>query len=600
VREEAVSADTRVELEYEHDVTRDTDQVRAATASWGPSDRFILQGDWLKFADLESDGEESHLFSLHGEMRETIGGYDLRITPGVAFNAGRNGLAGTDVEALVSSSKARFRSFYRGYAREYQNLYRPRSVFGDVNRDAGFSAAVDLRDDLRMTGEWNRTRGFALEEGVQPTEGSGQLGLLYQKGDLLGWRFSYQKRKSRTDGGASSKALFQSLVESQLPDAWCRRLFLQRVKTEAFLRAGHRSAPAPTDPQDFRQWYVRWTTTIQDQVQGGLFYRRDDLHDAPSGGSRHLKTRSERLLLNLTHERWRALQANLRVENRMAQIFRRGSSLTDVSLSHYFQLNVRASPGRMAKVFSPLYFEAGLSESLYGSGATAEPMSSRIWRALGGGRGRLEDAQVRRDWFVKSEYRPGSQWALYSLIERNFQDADSRAGRIEDRAWRWTEKADVKLGLRTRLNLQYRRLWQAWNGPKTDRSFEPSAWIERRWTPGLQNTVFLLYRSRSQEDAMADASRSWEVRYDVLWTREQFLGIRRLEVLQSLSGFRRRTRGDARERVSQFASSSAIDLYPLRSMAIRLRVDAGRYSDFLVPENDLTRLSFALKILWRF
>jgi hypothetical protein len=604
VREEAVSTDTRIEIEYEYYAGEDAERVRAATMSWSPSDRFTVQGDWLQFTaeDSAHPGTEGvrDLLSLHGEFRETLGAFDLRITPGLAYNPRTGSLAGSDVEAWLSSPRLRVRSYHRSYTQDYQNLYRPQRVVGDVRSAAGLSSSLDLRDDLRFTGEWQRSRGSAASHGVTPTDRAAGLGLLFHRARFPSLRLDLQNTETRGGSGTSRKTLLQTRFVYQLPKSWCRKLSLRRLKAEALLRVGRRSGSKTSGRQAFHLGHLRLNTTIREQVQGTLIYRQSDLDDAPTGGRRRPLLRSERLLVDLVHEKWRPMQLNVRAENRVSQYFHSGSATREAGLLQYAQLNLRMSPGQVWSRLAPFHFDLDLTQSLTGSGNTDEEMGSRVWRLFSLDRRRLQDAQVGRTVALRNELRPGTRWFLHSLIERSRQEL-AAASAFVNRYWRWTEKLDMKLGYRTRLSLQYRQVHRARSGQRSDWTIEPSAWIERRWTAGLQNTLYLRYRRLQEDDRdVREGLHDWEARTDLIWRRQGFLRIRRLEARQSLSAAHRRGSGTSDETTYQFGSSTALDLYPLHSMILRLRLDLGRYVDWVYPQNDLTDLTFSLRLLFRF
>ena len=395
--------------------------------------------------------------------------------------------------------------------------------------------------------------------------------------------------------------MLQSRFAYQLPDSWCRKLSLRRLKTEAFLRAGRQSGSLASGPQRFHLGHVRINAAIREQVQGTLLYRRSNLDDTPTGDPKRPISRSERLLIDLAHERWRLLQVNVRAENRASQFFHSDSSGRDADLVQYAQLNLRIAPGQAWTLLTPLHFDLNLTQSLNGRGTAEEDMGSWVWRVFSLDRGHLEDAQIRRSFSLRNEFRPGYRWSLHSLLERGRQELAPASSILEDRYWQWTEKLDLKLGFKTRLNLQYRQFHRSQNDRRSDRYLEPSTWIEHRWTSGLQNTLYLRYRRRQEDDGdVRDRFHDWDARTDLVWRRQGFLRIRRLEVRQSLSATHRRGTGAIRESTYQFGSSSALDLYPLHSMILRLRLDLGRYADWVYPENDYSSLTFSLRLHLRF
>jgi hypothetical protein len=136
---------------------------------------------------------------------------------------------------------------------------------------------------------------------------------------------------------------------------------------------------------------------------------------------------------------------------------------------------------------------------------------------------------------------------------------------------------------------------------RTDRYYEPSTWVEHRWTPDFLNTASVLYRQRAiAEGKIEDISHNWETRYDLIWRKYNFLKIRRLELRQGFSGIHRTSEGTIPEDSYLLTSSSAIDLYPIHSMILRVQLVLSRYMDDYFPENDYTGVMLNIKTSFRF
>ncbi len=607
VREGIVSSDTRIEIEYEYYIGDKGDQIHSAALNWSPSDNFSIQGDWLEFSDENArNGRQEDvrdLFTLHSEVRGSIQKYDLRIIPGLAYTQGDNRLTATNLEGLVSSSRIRFQSIYQNYSRDYRNLYQPQSILGDVKSRLEFATAVDVRKDVRLSAEWRKVAGFADRDSESPTDESGSATLLFHKQQWPGWRFSYKRYETRSNQNVSDRYFFENNWEYELPERWSRTIGLKGLKTEAFLRTGRQSwgSASGSEEQKFREGYIRLNAMIREQFQGGMFYRRNDLNDVSFSEGEKPVSRSERLIFDLTHEEWRLLQMNLRVENSVTRRYHPSASSKNVDLNQYSQANFRFSPGRIWHAFSPFHFEFNYSQSMSGWGVTRERVGSWLWKFLGLDPGRLENAQVRENCYIKNEFRPSSRWLLYSLLEWSNQETKLSGSNLENGYWRWSEKLDLKLGLRTRMNVQYRQFHNDLGYQRTDRYWEPSLWVERRWTPDFLNIASLLYRYRQADETfIQDDTHNWETRYDLIWRRYRFLGIRRLEVRQSFGGTYRSTEGTNPERVYEVTSSSSIDLFPLHSMIFRLQFDLSKYIDDLFPDNSFWSVMLNLKTTLRF
>ena len=464
VREGLVNADTRVEIEYEYYIDEMNDRAHGAMINFSPHDDLSVQGDWVRLSrDNAVDGESeaaTDLFSVHGEARRRLGGYDLKIVPGVAYQPKSDGTAATHLEGLVSSSKIRLRTRYEGYSPDYANLYRPQSVLGDVESRFELHTSADLSEEIRLSGEWRNVRGFAREGGPSPTDRYGNLTFVLHKPDWPSWQLSYQDFQTERSSGRREKQFLQNRWEYQLPTFLSRKLLLQGVNGEAFLRFGRQtdSGAGQFGEEEFRQGYVRLRTDVGDRFRGNLFYRRSD-RDAVVRGKSPI-SRSERMLFYLSHEKWRLAQANMRLENSLDQDFQQSSAEEDARLDQFSQFDLRLSPGHLWDRLSSLHFEFNFNQSLFSRGATGKEMGRWVWQPFLRDTRRLQDAQVVRNFFVRNEFRPGSRWHLFSLVEWNVLENEAGADFLKTSSWRWSEKLDAKLGFKTRLNFQYREYSQ--------------------------------------------------------------------------------------------------------------------------------------------
>jgi hypothetical protein len=600
VREGLVSDDTRIEIEYEHYVDEETDHAHGAMLDYSPSDALHLQGDWVR---MEGDDEMSDLFSVHGEARQTVGGYDFRIIPGLALQSVTGRVAGSGLQGFVSSSRLRVQTDYETYAESYKNLYRPQYILGDVKSRLRFHTVADATDDVRLTGEWQEVKGFARDGETSPRDRTESVTLLLHRPNLPGWEVTYRRFTTEQDAETAERYFVQNRLEYQLPQRLSRKLHIESLKAEAYLRKGRRSgtSTAGSDRQRFRQGHVQITSGLTDRFQGSFFYRRNDTYDASAGDGKEPMTQAERLLFNLSHEQWRLVQMNLRVENTLDHGFHRNSELKDVALDRRSQVNVRLAPGWFWEVLTPVHFEYNVSRSYRASGVTGGTTGDWIWSATASGETELEDSQVLTQHYFRNEFRPSPYWYVYSLIEWNSDETQCGPSTLESHDWLWSEKADIKLGLNTRLTLQYNQFSKDSGYDRTLEYFEPSIWVERRWTPDLQNVMRLAYRrSRSDEGKIRDTSDNWDAGYDLIWRKGRYLGMKRLEVTQGLTGSHVRTKGYNPADTYLIGYTSSLDLYPLHSLIVRLQVNLNRYLDRLDPEHDYDGIAINLKTSLRF
>ena len=622
VREGLVNADTRIEIEYEYYVDEGHGQAHGAAVDFSPHDDLAVRGDWVRLSRDETKAA-TDLLAVHGEARQRLGGYDLRIVPGVAFMPGpvvsrqdgqggwcgtpgvpeSDGAAAAYLEGLASSSRIRFRTRYERYAPDYVGFYRPQSLLGDVERRFELHTTADVSEALRLSGEWRSEWAVNPGSGELPTDRHGSLGFLLHPVDWPSWQLSYQDFRTETAGGVLERSALQNRWEYQLPTSWSRRFLLQRVDAEGFLRFGRltETGAGGLGEEVFRQGHVRLRTDIDDRFRGSLFYRRGERDAVEKGDWESPISRLERLLFHLSHEKWRLAQLHLRLENRLDRDFHADAAAWDTRLDQFTQFDLRLSPGRLWERLSPLHFEFNINQSFFGRGATGKEGGGGGWLPFLRDTRRLEKGQVVRNFFIRNEFRPDARWRLFSLVEWNLLEGEGDGDLPETRSWRWSEKLDAKLGFKSRLNLQYREYSRNRRGGERIRYLEPTAWIQHRWTPNLQSVFNASFRrTHFREGEIRNLTHSWDGRCDLILRKNRLLHIRRLEVRQEFSGTRRHTRGDRPEQFHQLAASSSLHLYPLHSTIVRGQFQVAWQADGLSSEEDWVDVGLNLRLSLRF
>lgn len=607
VREGVISVDTRIEIVYEYHVTRDNTQVHSALVNVSPSDAYFAQADWIQFTATPEDGvradEPSNLAALHGEIRDDVGGFDVRVVPGIAYQVEENELTGAYVEGLVSSSRLRFQTTYENYAEKYSNLFRPEFVLGDVNSNLDLFLTVDARDDLRLTGSFSDVKGFAEGEGSESSDRASLLGFLLHRESWPGWEFQYQTFRTNEDDRTVDRSFFQNRIDYQAPRSVSDRILLENLRLEVYLRTGKQTGEEMLESaeQEFRNGYGRINADFSERFQTSMFYRRNDLNDVTPGIGSSPMTRSERMLFTLSHEEWRLLQTNMRVENTLDQGFHRGDHLRDAGLNQFSQVNFRLSPGASWAALSPLFFELGINQTVRGYATTDENIGGWLWTMFGFDRAKLDDSFFIRNYYLRNEYRPTPDLFLNNLFEWNDRETARGLSEMKTGFWRWSGRGDIKVGYKTRLTLRYTLHSEDFGYETGARYHEPSLWLEHRLTPDLQNTLYLRYRrTDSDEGNISDDTDDLDGRYDLIWRKQSILKLRRLEIRQTFSGNHSRTDGYNQSRTYDFSSSTGIDIYPIYSMIIRFQLNLSRHLDRLVPGNDNSRVAFDLRTAFHF
>jgi hypothetical protein len=535
-------------------------------------------------------------------VRKTAGAYDFRVIPGLAYNPSAGDLAAHYFEGLASSSRIRLQAKYEAYTEDYTNLYTPQFVLGEVSERLGLNGTLDLSRNIRLSGEWIRSAGDDDGGETAPTDRSGSVSLLLHRKSWPAWDVSFQEFKTRAATETTTRSFVQNRLEYHLPEAWSRRALLRRLNAEAFLRLGHTSVASSSGlaRQDFSQGFIRVNAGFTDLFHGSAFYRRSDLDDA-SGGHTGQIARSERVLFSLSHEDWRPIQVNIRVENTLDQDFHRVPGIKDTEVDRYSQVNLRLRPGHLWQRLSPLIFEFNINQTLNGSASTGASVRSWLWKFCNRSNEEFDKSASAHTYYVQNEFRPTANFYAYTLLEWGGQELRSGLSTLDSREWRFSEKLDIKPGLRTRLNLQYKQYFRDSGYGRIVRHYEPSAWVEYRWTGDLQNTANLRYRRTYDDDAdIRDVVDDLEARCDLTWRKRDIIGLRRFEARQSFSGTSSRSRGHTPRRDYALGSTTSLDLYPLHSLIVRAQFDFSKYWDRRNPNNDYHEVVFDLKILLRF
>jgi hypothetical protein len=414
---------------------------------------------------------------------------------------------------------------------------------------------------------------------------------------------SYHRLSTESDSGTYERQFVQGVLEYTVPEPWVRRASLQNIKAEALLRSGTQEGLdiIGTERHKSRQGHLRLSTTVSERFQGSLFYRRNDLYDDSREQGHRLIRRDERTLVSLSHEEWRLIQVNLRTENTLDRDVHRNEGLNEARLAQFSQINLRISPGRLWSKLSPFHLELNLNRAIQASGATSASSGNWVWQIFSGDAKDLTNSNLNTDYFVKNEYRPSPALYIYSLVEWNRQETTAGSSELQSDHWRWTEKFEAKLGLKSRLNLQYRQYSQNLGYARTARYYEPSLWFEHRWTPDLQSIFNVIYRRTDSNDwNIGTTTDRWDARYDLIWRGRGVRVLRRVEARQSLSANHSRAEGYDASRTYGLTYTSGLDLYPAQSVVLRTQVDLSRYWDDLAPQNDYSTLDVDLKISLRF
>jgi len=605
VREGVVSTDSRIEIEYHYYLIDYSEPVHGTELTWNPGDNLSVQSEWMQFSEDDSvKGIVSgNLLTLNSEIRQDMGGLDLKINPGLAYNAEAENMTGINWEGSISSPKFRFQTIFRNFSDRYKNLYRPRFVLGDIKQQLKLNGSADMREDTRISGEWNEYRGLGNDSLSNSADRAGKIALLFHRNIWPVWRISYNDFQTDFSTGKSSKRYLQVDLDYQFPKTVTQHLRIYDFRFEASLRSGRQSGVSNLgiDESRFSLGNIRLNTLLSERFQGSLYYRRDDQVEVKAGTADKPMYKFERFLLDFDHEEWRIFQTYIRLENKLTQNFHVNSNNKNVNFTKTYHFNLRFAPGIIYHLLTPVHFEFNINRSFSSQGSAKRNFDSWIWRIFMREYPLTGNTQNIRKYYIKNELTLGSDFLLTSMAEWNNQDTELSASSQKNRQWLWSEKLNLKLNFNTRLNLQYRQYYRNRGYDRADTYYEPSTWIEHRWTSDFQNTYYLLYRKRYVENGnLRNNIDNWEIRYDIIWRKNRVFLIRRFEIRQSFSWSSVYAIGDNPRQTNQYSSNSSFDLYPVRSAIFRFQFNLTRNIDDLLPENNYWTIDMNIRLSLRF
>jgi hypothetical protein len=606
VKEGVVTLDTRIEIEYEYYLGTQNNRINSVSVNFSPSDNFYVQADYLNFNKSVTHSADSsvNLLSLHSEIRKNFRErVDTRLISGLAYQADSNKLSGAYLEGLLSTSKFRFQSKYTRYDDSYTNLYEPQSMIGRTKSALQFFSTADPLKFLRLTGEWKKEEAFSETSPETPENRLGNYSVLLHKTNLPSLQVSYQDVATQSDSGKIRKAFLTSQLEYQVPENLLRHIRIRSLRVEAYMRQGKQSGQEMlgTSSQRFNHKYIRVNSNFTDQIVGSFFYRRNDyFNDSDSSGQNPL-SRNEHVLINFSQEQWRVLQVNLSAENTLDQNPLGGSSYTSARINNFSQANFRFSPGQLWDKLNPLFFEFNINQSAMSWGTTDKPTGHYLWQFYNSGNGMLDYSQQNSNYYVKNEFRPTPKIILYSLLEWNNLDIRNGESELSQFYRRWNEKLELKLGYTLRVILQYKQFYQDKSYSRIYRYYEPSAWIEHRWTGSLQDILNIQYRIISEQDnnLLSDGS-NLIIGYNIIWRKEKFIGLKRLEIRNDISENINLSEGDRPVKNYLLSNSTSVDIYPFSSAIIRFQVQYRNNNDLLLESNTYSDFAFNFKFILRF
>jgi hypothetical protein len=421
---------------------------------------------------------------------------------------------------------------------------------------------------------------------------------------LPGYEISYTNIQTQTDSTSVTKSYLQHKLEYQLPQQIIDKLPIKALKLEGFLKNGEQTGEeiAGTDAQIFQQSNFKVNLSLADQFQTSLFYRNNDFLDNSDGVTKnnHLLT-SQRLLYNLSHERWKLIQTNIQIENNMSSYDHPTDDEYNLSLSQYAQLNFRFSPGELWSKLSPLFFEYNFNQSIYATGSSSNSRAEYLWSILPSEKDELINYQFIKTSYLKNEFRPNANIYFYTLYEWNNQATVYNLSQLNTNYWLLSEKLDAKLGFNTRLKLQFKKYYKDLGYNETLSYHEPSIWLDRRWTSSFYNVFYAAYRHTDDfDDNIKDYTDKYQASVDIILRKKDYMKMRRVEFQQTFSASQSNTTGYNVSNYYCLGSSSSLNMYPVHALILRLQFEADQTVNLTDNDSSYYTTSLQLRAAFKF
>ena len=248
-----------------------------------------------------------------------------------------------------------------------------------------------------------------------------------------------------------------------------------------------------------------------------------------------------------------------------------------------------------------MFFEFNINHSATSWGTSSQSTGHYLWQFYNNDRSLLNFSQKNSNYYVKNEFRPSAKIILYSLFEWNDLTIENGGSQLIQIYRRWNEKLELKLGYTLRVILQYKQYHQDRSHSRIFRYYEPSTWIEHRWNKSLQDIVNIQYRiSTDQDNNLLSNSTNWIIGYNIIWRKERFIGLKRLEIRNDIAENITITEGDSQKKIYLLTNNTSIDIYPVHSAIIRFQLQYRNNNDVLLSANSRADFAYNFKFILRF
>ena len=294
------------------------------------------------------------------------------------------------------------------------------------------------------------------------------------------------------------------------------------------------------------------------------------------------------------------MQLNLSVENTLDQNHLSNTNTYSASVDKNSRANLRFSPGQIWSKLNLLFFEFNASQSETGWGELYKSGSNYLWQFFTK-KHEFDFSSITNDFYAKNELRPNSKITLYSLLEWNYKKNKSNESLIQYYFNQWNEKLELKLSFNLRLILQYKQIYQDNAYNRIIKYYEPSTWLEHRWNSNFQDMINFQYTmSSDRKNNLLTDTKNLMFTYNIIWRKEKFLHLDRIEFRNDISGSLADSKGDSRSMTSKYSTTTSLDIYPFTSAIFRFQAQYQQYDDLLDSTNSTYGISYTIKVIMKF
>ncbi|MDP2981931.1 MAG: hypothetical protein Q8O92_01205 [Candidatus Latescibacter sp.] len=598
IKEGTVAEDSEIKVAYEY--YRDsTENFNLAGAGLSPSDKMQMEVSYFTFDQGGDSGYRERYSGIDSfsEFRWQARGMDFVLTPQFARTQGAlragNSMA---VRTDASSSRMRLFSLYERYDRNFEPLFPQKFQLGNLEDREGAGGTLYPFAFLDVSADWSRERSPADGHGKQSTEENLGGKIVLNKALLPALSLSARSRTLKAQAYESRKETLKGEMEYQVPGILLEKIPLKAMRLYGVWRRSYEDRVTDSGeltPDETRKVYdhnyLRFDITPANLIQINTYYRgmSTRAEDVLSGRGSHLLNNRRKLFLDMTLDRLRGMNLNIRSQGEINESFSApGLNTRSRSLDRNLQSSLRFFPGQWYRPLTPFTFEFNYQPSFNGYQGNTPADTPWIDTLAGSWPVReLSTSENSTLYQARGEWRPSGSLFLssgidvYAIIDRTL------GSRLDTGIHRINQKVEYRPSMSSLLTLQYIRDQEEKVKYSVSTRDNPLVWLENRWNDKLQTKCTV---SWLQEEKRLGNIREHSTLCSPLFgctyrMGRQSSGLSAAEIRNDLSfTFSRGTSFLPDSRYNSVSNAFAMDCYPASVLILRLRVIVS-YRDHTIP-----------------